>query len=325
MRDLDRAFPAAQRTGGAVVTRRGAGGLGRWPRPSRSWPGWPRAVVLGALVSDATEPDPAAPSGPETVRNADLVLRYPSDWERTRPAPRIEGLTLAGAVSVAPRERDLDDGELVAGRIESGRLPPQPAAPVVDLRGILGRRYQGLSEPGSSRKVVAYAIPAAGGQVLAACLGPSAGTFASRCQRVASTLRARREGPALAVASPRYARSLAGVVTRLDRVRARGTAAAGPRAHARGSASDHDAPGARLPPAGRCSGPDRRPRTGPPEPPASGCPAAPGAPAPSAGWPVRHAARRGGRWMSARNGVRRAEGGFQSALRQLRPLGYDVR
>lgn len=36
-------------------------------------------------------------------------------------------------------------------------------------------------------------------------------------------------------------------------------------------------------------------------------------------------ARAPGRWISARNGVRSAEGRFQGALRGLRGQGYQVR
>ena len=133
-----RRLPGGQRTGG-LAPRRRAAPAGRLAAAAAVVAAVLGAAALGALVSNATEPAPPGPAGPERVRNGDLALRYPSDWKRTRPAPKIEGLTLADPVAVAPRESDLDDGELVAGRIASGRLPPQTSAQVVDLRGVLGR------------------------------------------------------------------------------------------------------------------------------------------------------------------------------------------
>ena len=280
MRALDGAFPEDQRTGG-LAPRRRARRPGRLAAAAAVVAAVLGAAALGALVSNATEPAPSGPEGPERVRNGDLALRYPSDWKPTRPAPKIEGLTLADPVAVAPRESDLDDGELVAGRIASGRLPPQASAQVVDLRGVLGRALPGavrarlapegggLRHPGRGWRSgdrglcrshggdLRLALPARG--LHGPC--PPGGTAPGRGQPGVRPI-AGGGGPAR---GPRPCQ---------------GPAPAGPRAHARRSAPDHRARGPGLPPAGRGAWPGsklpRRPAraTGGPSPSCAGRPAA---------------------------------------------------
>lgn len=277
------------------------------------------AVALGAMAADGGETAPG-PQPAKRAATADLNLRHPSDWRLARQAPELAGLKLADPMALTPAT---GSGELVAGRIASGGLPATREE-LVDLGGLIGHRYTGLREAGSSRRAVAYAVPSARGTVVAACLGAASGTFAARCQRVASTLRARREGVALAVASPTYARRLTAVVRRLDRVRlkgrrrlARARTPAGQRRITARLSRDYGALAgvlARI----KAPGPARAPQR-------------------VALTQLRRAARgyrdmsraararSGRRWVLARRGVRSAEGNAEAALRSLRRRGYDAR
>jgi hypothetical protein len=320
MREIDAAYPADARAG-AVAT---APAERRW-RPRAGVAALAAGLVAlgiaaGALAGGASGSDPA-PRAPKQMRAADLTLRYPADWTVSRTAAAVPGLRLADAVSLSPAGT-LGDGELVAGRVAGGALPA--TGELVDLGQVTGRRYSGLRESGSRRRVVAYAVPGAGGTVVAACFQEGAGgAFANRCRRAASTLRARQPGPPLRAPNPRYSRQMAAVVGRVERVRARGRAALA-RARTRGGQAgaarrlrrDYrtlaavmariDAPGGARSPTRTAVAQLRRASRGFGD--------------------MAHAARteRTGSWNAARRGVRSAEGRFQAALRGLRRLGYDV-
>ena len=288
MRALDSAFPEAERTGG-LAPQRGPAGQSGWPRPPRWWPRcWARPRWAHGL--QRPEPAPPAPRGPRGCATPTWRCAIP----RTGSAPgraeeEFEDLTLAGAVAVPRASPTCDDGELVAGRIASGRLPPQASAQVVDLRGVLGRRYQGLLRARLAPEGRGLRHPGRRWRPGDRGLCRShRGTFASRCQRVASTVRARAGGPAPGVASPGYARSLAAAVRRVDRVRtagrrrlARARTPAGQRRITARVARDYR----RLRGSWPGSKPPRRPAraTGGPSPSCAGRPAAtPGWPAPPA-------------------------------------------
>ncbi len=178
------------------------------------------AAALGAIAAGGDEPQ-QGPVVAKRVATRDLELRHPADWRVSRQAPELAGLALADPVALAPAAGT--GGELLVGRLERGGLPR--GSDLVDLGAVIARRYRTLRVAGSRRRVVAIAIPSATGPVVAACIGPVRGAFASRCQRVASTVRPRREGVALAAASPGYARALSATVRRLDRVRVKRAAA----------------------------------------------------------------------------------------------------
>ena len=193
---------------------------GRRPRPRvalalGALAGVAAAAALGAVAAGDGESQPAPPKRLET---GEVRLSHPADWRVARTAPRLAGVTLGDPVALSPPNGGI---ELVAGRVEREALG-LPRGQLVDLGGVIGRRYPGLREAGTSRRAVAYGVPAAEGAVVAACFGPASGAAASACERVASTVRPRREGAALAAASPSYARALSGVVRRLDRVRVKG-------------------------------------------------------------------------------------------------------
>lgn len=155
------------------------------------------AGALGAAAASGGKEPAPAPVPAKRVSNADLTLRHPADWRVSRQAPGIPGLTLTDPVALSPPAVSRNGVELVAGSVGRGGLP-QTGGELVDLGAVVARRYTDLREPGSSRKVVAYAVPSGDGQVLAACVGPAAGPAASRCRRAASTVRPRREGLGLA-------------------------------------------------------------------------------------------------------------------------------
>jgi len=273
------------------------------------------AAALGAAAAGGEDPPP----GPEPARSArtgDVRLSHPANWRVMRQAPQIAGVALAGPVALAAPGSDV---QLVAGRASGGA----PAGELVDVGGVIGRRSSGLREAGSDRPAVAYSVPGRDGAAVAACVGPP-GRARATCERVASTVRPRREGAALVAASPAYARALSGVVRRLDRVRvggrrrlSRARTPAGQRRLTARLARDY----ATL--AGVLA------RVQPPAPARASQRVALGQ--------LRRAsrgyrdmsraarARSGRRWVAARAGVRSAEGRVQGALRELRRQGYRVR
>jgi serine/threonine-protein kinase len=318
MGEVERAYPAEEQA--AAASQRSERKRGRLvARAVALVVVMAAAAALGAAVSPAPE-DPG-PREARRVASDALSLRYPADWIVSREAGRVPGVELSDPVSVAPPNSA--GTELVAGRVARGTLPAT-GGQIVDLGDVLARRYPGRREPGGSRTVSIYALPAADGQVVAACFDAGEkNAFARRCQRAASTLRAREPGPPLRAASPAYARSLGRVVNRLERVRSKGrrrlararTRAGQRRVTARLS-RDYRVLASAL----------TRIET----------------PAPAAG-PQRIAisqlrrasrgfrdmsraarARSSGRWIRARRGVRSAEGRFQGAIQSLRRRGYDV-
>jgi hypothetical protein len=322
MREVDEAYPPDARvTDLAAPSRKRR----RLPRPATlalAAAVLALGVVGGALAGGASTSDPG-PRAPKAVRAPSLSLRYPADWTVSRTASAVPGVRLADAVSVSPAGT-LGDGELVAGRVAGGSLPAS-GGQIVDLGAVTGRRYTGLRETGSQRRVVAYAVPGADGTVVAACFeqAGAGGAFAGRCARAASTLRARRPGPPLIAPDPRFSRQMAGAVRRIQRVRAQGRSALA-RARTRGAQAaparrlrrDYrtlagvlariDAPGGARGPTRMAVAQLRRASRGFGD--------------------MAHAARtkQPGRWNAARAGVRSAESRFQAALRRLRGLGYDV-
>lgn len=279
------------------------------------------AAALGSVAAGGEE-SPQGPVAAKRIVTSDLIVHHPADWRASRRAPELAGLTLADPVALSSSAVPGRGGQFVAARRARGSLPPE--GELVELGAVVARRYTGLSETGSTRRVVAYAVPSAAGQVVAACIGPTTGTFAARCRRVASTVRPRREGVALAAASPTYGLRVSGLVKRLDRIRvkgrrrlARARTPAGQRRLTARLSRDYGAL-ARVLARIESPGPARASHR-----------AALGQ-LRRAGRGFRdmsHAARAraSGRWISGRNGVRSAEGNFQGALRSLRGQGYQVR
>ncbi|HYI38595.1 MAG TPA: serine/threonine-protein kinase [Thermoleophilaceae bacterium] len=272
------------------------------------------AAALGAVAAGGEEA-PSAPEPAKRVSTRDVTLSHPATWRVAREAPELAGLELSDPVALAPPGGAY---ELVAGRVAAGT--PGSAGQLVDLDGVIGRRYTGLREAGSRRRAVAYSVPGAGGAVVAACVGQASGA----CERVASTVRPRREGAALAAASPSYARALNRVLRRLDRVRTKGrrrlararTPAGQRRITARlsrdyatlaGVAARIDPPGPARAPQRVVVGQLRRASRG------------------FRDMSRAARARSGRRWVAARAGVRSAEGNVQAALVSLRRRGYAVR
>ncbi|HEX5910807.1 MAG TPA: serine/threonine-protein kinase, partial [Thermoleophilaceae bacterium] len=276
------------------------------------------AAALGAAAAGGEDP-PRAPEPARAAGTKDVRVSHPASWRVARQAPEIAGLRLADPVAVSPPGGPI---ELVAGRVD-GAVPGRPGQ-LVDLGGVIGRRHSGLRETGSRRPVVAYSVPGAEGTAVAACVGSGSRAARAACERVASTVRPRREGVGLAAASPAYARAVSAVVRRIGAVRikgrrrlARARTPAGQRRITARLARDYAVLARAMarveaPAPARASqrvivSQLRRAARGYRD--------------------MSRAARRrsGRRWVAARAGVRSAEGRVQSALRSLRRQGYRVR
>ena len=245
------------------------------------------------------------------MRNADLALRYPADWSRTRTAPAVPGLRSPtpcrpGPARVDPRRRR-------AG----GRAGSRPGG-CRRRRGAdrgpgrcHGTALLGAPGAGIGAAVVAYAVPGADGTVVAACFqsARTAGPSRTAARAPPPPCGPAGPGPPLAVRQPAV-RATAGGGGR-GAWTASGPRAAprwpGPRTRA-GQAADHRTRCAATTAARRGHGPDRRPgqaRASPRRRPSPSCAAPPAA---SATWRTPPAPAGRGRWNAARNGVRRRRG-----------------
>ena len=285
--------------------------------PVRSHVASPPRVGVAAGIGGSPAPRAVTPA---RLDGAALSLRYPANWRPALP-PALTGIRLRAPRAVGPAAGPAA-GRLVAGQLASGELP-EPRGRTVSLRTGEAREYRGARTAGGTRPVRLYAIPARGGAVIAACVGPDAGVFADRCVRAVSTLRAARPGTPLVSASQGYARALSRTVRRIDRVRvnrrgrlARARTRAGQRKLAARTSRDYQRLAEVL---ARVSTP------------------APAAASQRTALRQLRRASRGyadmsraardqapGSWLKARRGVRSAEGRFQRALRDLRRLGYRV-
>jgi hypothetical protein len=182
----------------------------------------------------AAQQDP--PSLSRVVSGSGLLIEYPVEWERSKSAASIPGLSITGAVTIVPRGTagtGLLSGELPAG--EAGPLPSTflaglhgvPHAEVVELVSTQAYRYSALEIPGYRRYFDLYLIPAAGGaERLMACFAPERLTPASQqCERIVAGVTLTGAASSTLTPEPAYATALSGVIAGLDRERAKARAA----------------------------------------------------------------------------------------------------
>jgi hypothetical protein len=181
----------------AVAARRGRGRDSRRRRASSLLPvALGLAVAAGALgfaVAGALEDPPSPPpasAGP-------VRLAAPTDWRPSASPGTLAGLGLADPVVLAPSTG--------RARLAAGMTTPRaavalvarlhaapPAGELVALGRIEARRYRAARVPGLAGPATLYVAPADVGVATVACLtggASTAGSFMSRCERVAASLR----------------------------------------------------------------------------------------------------------------------------------------
>jgi len=189
------------------------------------------AAAVGFIVSPASHRAPTkALALTQTASAGHVAISYPSGWRAagaTDPPPA--SLRLSAAVALVPRQ---GGGTLFVGTTTatdptllpkglSASLPAPPQGSAVKLGSLVFRRYLNLLPPGAAAPETVYALPTTGGTVIASCIAPAvdATVFAATCERAVGSLRLRSAAALTLSANPVFARSLGGVVARLDAAR----------------------------------------------------------------------------------------------------------
>jgi len=157
------------------------------------------AVAIIGYLAGNSESTSASRATLLTLSAGNVVLEYPSNWQRTSAVPAIPGLALAKATALAPRGDGAQAGLLV-GQLpegEPGPLPESfvaqldqlPDAEVVDLIEIQAYKYAQPGIRGFNRKLTVYAIPNPdGGGTVLACYAPARSSgYMRACQQIVAT------------------------------------------------------------------------------------------------------------------------------------------
>jgi Protein kinase domain len=189
------------------------------------------AAAIGFIVSPGSHraPTPAL-ALTQTASAGHVAISYPSGWRAanaTDPAPA--SLRLSATVALVPRQGGgalfvgattaTDPTLLPKGLGATLAAPPQGAA--VKLGSLVFRRYLNLLPRGAAAPETVYALPTTAGTVIASCIAPAldATQFAATCERAIGSLRLRSAAALTLTANPVFAKSLGGVVARLDAAR----------------------------------------------------------------------------------------------------------
>jgi len=185
------------------------------------------AAVLGFLIArgsgGGSKPHPAATAW-KAVSAGPLAASFPAGWQLQRSqAPAQLGLTdgiaeASGGRLIVVGQARTTDPSLLPARI-LGDMRGTPAPRLVTLRGATFYRYLNLSLRGQSESQSVYAVPTPSGTVLALCrtTTPDA-QFAGICQQVVESIKLGSSslGPGL---MPAYAAALTAAIGRLDAAR----------------------------------------------------------------------------------------------------------
>ncbi|HEY7962322.1 MAG TPA: hypothetical protein VID29_10395 [Solirubrobacteraceae bacterium] len=145
---------------------------------------------------------PAAPQAPtRTILTSSLLLTYPADWTSLGSGPAIPGLSIAGAVTIAPAGAGASAG-LLTGQLPGGeqdplapgflaRLHGLPQTSVVGLAETQAYRYAMLNLAGFERALTLYVIPnpGAAATVLACYAAATAARYMGACEQIVASLR----------------------------------------------------------------------------------------------------------------------------------------
>jgi hypothetical protein len=188
------------------------------------------ALTIGAGIGTAklTQSDTVAP---RSASSAAVALSYGAPWTRTAFAPGLQGLTLAGPVSLLRRPDGLEyvaglshapDPTLVPASFRDRLAAPLAPAARVSVRGMQALRYGDISLRGTASHLSVLAIPTNRGAAIAICIGATVLTNAERsaCDAVSETLTLRSGKPVALAPTASYARSISGATGLFNSVRA---------------------------------------------------------------------------------------------------------
>jgi hypothetical protein len=184
------------------------------------------AAVLGFTISGATGHGHAFPTLNEHAFAGPIQVSFPSGWRRQSPQATGQ-LDLSDELVLSPGRRSgemlligstvTDDPSLLPQSL-LGRLPGTPRAQLVTLGRTTFYRYLNLPLERDRRSTSVYALPTSRGTVLGVCLSRGSPGFSSSCERLLRTIKP--SSPALAIGlSPSYALALGNVITKLNAAR----------------------------------------------------------------------------------------------------------
>jgi serine/threonine protein kinase len=191
------------------------------------------AVLVGVLLALPGDDEPAggAPADPTvtaealsgSASNADVALRFPSDWRPSGNVGDIPGMTFADGLAL-----ESVDGTrvLLAGQTEGEGPTLLPAAFRAELDGPVGAgepvslgdvealRHRDLRVTGFPSPITAYSVPTSRGVLSVACYGTAA--VEAECASVAATLEPLRSEARSLGPDAEYARGLDATMKRLN-------------------------------------------------------------------------------------------------------------
>jgi len=194
-------------------------------------------AVAGFLAGHHRTPPPLNSEPTREASSAAVVLEYParSGWRSVKQAPGVPGLRITQPVILAPGG-DSQRAGLVAGRLVAdgryllpqallARLAAPPAATVVHLDNMQAYRYALPGAAGSGTAVTLFAIPNPYPSItVLLCYAPADGSWQMRtCESIAGLARTTatlEAGENDLVPSGTYAHQVAGVMARVDALRA---------------------------------------------------------------------------------------------------------
>ncbi len=206
----------------------------RAPRPARML----AAVLLAAIAAAAgfvlAPGSHRAQAGSlalsRTASTGRFSVSYPRAWRPTRATqPAAASLKLAGVLTLVPND---GGGALILGTTratDATLLPPGFAATLiappqgtpVNLGASTYRRYLNLVPRTAAVPETVYALPTTAGTFVASCVAPSSNAtlFAATCEHVIGSLRLKSATALPLTANSTFARSLGGVIGRLNAAR----------------------------------------------------------------------------------------------------------
>ncbi len=196
------------------------------------------AAIGGFAIGHHTSTKAAPPWLTAFASEPQFSVNYPPDWAPVAAVARIPGLTLAGAIALAPRGHANDAG-LIAGALVGSGADPLPATLAARLRGVpqtdvvtassgvQALRYSQLRVDGYGGELTLYAIPNPNGRVpgIACYAATPFAAYLRTCERIVATVAVGPDvAPADLTPDAGYAHGLSLVIAQLDTARASGRA-----------------------------------------------------------------------------------------------------
>jgi hypothetical protein len=185
-------------------------------------------AICGFLLGSrgGSSPSTTATGALKVVSGANLLLEYPAGWQPVASAPRLAGLKMTGARTLAPGGNSSIAG-LVSGRFPADEASPLPAAfltlvhgtPHVEVVNLTHTQaYKFTHVRGYERTLNVYAIPAVGGiQTALVCYAANgAAAYLTQCEEIVATVTLVGMTPFDLIPDEWYAGKLAALIKSLN-------------------------------------------------------------------------------------------------------------